>query len=175
MDVFQAIYQRRSTRAFTNKIVSEDEIMRVIDAARWAPSAGNLQPWEFIVIREPERKQELSAAALHQTFLEEAPVIIAVCANLVRSRRGYGSRGVNLYCLQDTAIAAQNMLLAACALGLATCWVGAFHEEKVKEALDIPEDIRPVALVPLGHAAKKPSSTLRRPLAEIVHRESFGK
>jgi len=156
------------------RLVSEEEVMKLIGAARWAPSAGNIQPWEFIVVRDSKLKRGLSMAALYQTFIEEAPVLIVVCVNQLSSSRGYGSRGVNLYCLQDTAAATQNMLLAACALGLATCWVGAFHEEEVRKVLRIPNGVRPVAIIPVGHAAEKPVATSRRPVTEIVHCESFG-
>lgn len=173
MDLFEAIKSRRSVRAFTREDVSEEEVEKLIDAARWAPSAGNIQPWEFIVVRKPEIKRRLSIAALHQAFIEEAPVVIVVCANQLRSGRGYGARGVNLYCLQDTAAATQNMLLAACALGLATCWVGAFREEEAKKVLNPPEGVRPVAIIPVGHPAGKPMARSRRPLSEIVHYETY--
>lgn len=173
MDLFEAIKSRRSVRAFTREDVSEEEVEKLIDAARWAPSAGNIQPWEFIVVRKPEIKRRLSIAALHQAFIEEAPVVIVVCANQLRSGRGYGARGVNLYCLQDTAAATQNMLLAACALGLATCWVGAFREEEAKKVLNPPEGVRPVAIIPVGHPAGKPMARSRRPLGEIVHYETY--
>lgn len=175
MDVFEAIKGRRSVRAFTNEPVSDEEVTQLIDAARWAPSAGNIQPWEFVVVRDTEIKRGLSAAALDQTFIEEASVVIVVCANQMRSGRGYGSRGVNLYCLQDTAAATQNMLLAAQALRLATCWVGAFNEEEARKVLKIPNGIRPVAIIPVGHPAEKPMARSRRPLSDIVHQEAFGR
>jgi len=174
VDVFEAIKTRRSVRAFTNEPVSDNEVKKLIDAARQAPSAGNIQPWEFIVVRDAEIKRGLSVAALDQTFIEEAPVVIVVCANQMRSSLGYGSRGVNLYCLQDTAAATQNMLLAAQALGLATCWVGAFEEEEARKVLNIPNGVRPVAIIPVGHPAQKPLARSRRPLSEIVHHETFG-
>jgi nitroreductase len=175
VDVFEAIKNRRSVRAFTNEPVSDEEVMKIIDAARWAPSAGNIQPWEFVIVRNPEIKHGLSAAALDQTFIEEAPVVIVVCANQLRSSRGYGSRGVNLYCLQDTAAATQNLLSAAYALGLATCWVGAFEEEEARKVLRIPSGVRPVTIIPVGHPAEKPETPDRRPLSEIVHHETFGR
>jgi len=161
-------------RAFTKEDVSEEEVEKLIDAARWAPSAGNIQPWEFIVVRKPETKRRLSTAALDQTFIEEAPVVIVVCANQMRSGRGYGTRGIHLYCIQDTAAAIQNMLLAAFALGLATCWVGAFREEEAKKALNLPRGVRPVAIIPVGHAAEKPMARLRKPLSDIIHYETYG-
>ncbi len=173
MDVFEAIKGRRSVRAFTSEEVSEKDVVTIIDAARSAPSAGNIQPWEFIVVRKPEMKRKLSAAALYQTFIEEAPVVIVVCANESRSGEGYGSRGLNLYCIQDTAAATQNMLLAAYALGLGACWVGAFLEEDAGMALNLPRGVRPVAIIPVGHPAEKLGARARRSLKEIVHYETF--
>lgn len=175
MDVIEAIKTRRSVRAFTKQPVSDKKIKELIEAAILAPSAGNLQPWEFIVVRDSEVKHGLSKAALNQTFIEEAPVVIVVCANPSRSAKRYSSRGINLYCLQDTAAATQNLLLAANSMGLATCWVGAFNEEKAKEVLQVPEGLRPIAIVPVGHAKEKPRVPSRRPLNEIIHRDTFGR
>lgn len=138
-----------------------------------APSAGNIQPWEFIVVRKPEVKRELSEAAGDQKFIEKAPVVIVVCANAVRSSKRYGSRGTDLYCIQDTAAATQNMMLAAHALGLASCWVGAFDEEEARKVLNIPVGVRPVAIVPIGHSAQRPTARSRRALDEFVHYETF--
>ena len=173
MDVFEAIKSRRSIRAYTSSKVSDEEVRVLIDAARWAPSAGNIQPWKFVIVRDTKIKRRLSAAALDQTFIEEAPVVIVVCADEARSGGGYGSRGVNLYCLQDTAAAIQNMLLAACALGFGACWIGAFHEEEVESILNTPRGVRPVAIVPVGHPAEKPAAPPKRSIGEIIHYESF--
>jgi len=173
LDVFQAIKQRRSIRAYTSENVSEEEVEKLIDAARWAPSAGDIQPWEFVIVRDAEIKRKLAAAALDQTFIEEAPVVIVVCADEAQSSQGYGYRGVTLYCIQDTAAAIQNILLAAHALGLGTCWIGAFREELVKRTLKTPLNVRPVAIIPVGHAAEKPRTPLRKPIREIVHYETF--
>jgi len=173
LDLFEAIKLRRSIRAFTEEEVSNEEVERLLEAARWAPSAGNIQPWEFVVVRESARKRRLAEAALDQSFIEEAPVVIVVCADENRSGLGYGSRGVNLYCIQDTAAAVENMLLAACALGLGACWVGAFHEGQAKEALSLPRGIRPVAIVPVGHPTGRSRPPYKRPLNEIVHYETF--
>jgi len=173
LDVFEAIKGRRSVRAYTREEVSEEEVKKLIDAARSAPSAGNIQPWEFVIVRDPTIKRRLAAAALDQTFIEEAPVVIVVCANETMSGWGYGSRGINLYCLQDTAAATQNMLLAAYALGLGTCWIGAFHEEEVRKVINTPRGVRPVAIVPVGHPAEKPVARSKKSIKEIVHYETF--
>lgn len=173
MDVFEAIKGRRSIRAFKAAEFPAETVEKLIDAARWAPSAGNIQPWEFIIVRKPEIKRKLAKAALGQSFIEEAPVVIVVCADEERSARGYGARGRNLYCLQDTAAAVQNIHLAAYALGLGTCWVGAFREDEARETLKIPEGIRPVAIIPVGYPAETPSPRSRRPLKQIIHYETF--
>lgn len=173
MDLFEAIKQRRSIRAYTEENVSEEEVKKLIEAARWAPSAGNIQPWEFVIVRDAEVKQKLAAAALNQTFIEEAPVVIVVCADEAQSSQGYGSRGVTLYCLQDTAAATQNILLAAHALGLSTCWVGAFREELVRKSLNALLNVRPIAIIPVGHAAEEPRAPSRKALKEIVRHETF--
>ena len=112
-------------------------------------------------------------AALNQALIEEAPVVIVVCANEMRSGQRYGNRGATLYCLQDTAAAIQNMLLTACALGLGTCWVGAFQEEDVKKTLNVPMGVRPIAMIPVGHPAEKPETRFKRALSEIIHYETY--
>jgi nitroreductase len=173
MDVFEAIKGRRSVRAFKNQDVPVETVEKLVEAARWAPSAGNLQPWEFIIVRKSETKMRLVEAALDQTFIEEAPVVIVVCANENRSSQGYGSRGRTLYCLQDTAAAIQNLHLAAYSLGLGTCWVGAFSEEKAREALRIPDGMRPVAVIPVGYPDEAPASSRRRAINQIVRYETF--
>jgi len=173
LDVFEAIKTRRSIRSFTQEAVSDEEIEMILDAARSAPSAGNIQPWIFIVVKNPEMKRRISRAALNQFFIEEAPVVIVVCADQERSRMGYGSRGANLYCIQDTAAATQNILLAAHALGLGACWVGAFYEDEVRQALRVPRGVRPVAIVPIGHPAERPGAVFKRPLSEVVRYETF--
>jgi nitroreductase len=174
MDVLEAIKGRRSVRAFrSEKNVSEETVQELIDAACWAPSAGNIQPWEFIVVRKPEIKRRLAEAAFDQSFIDEAPVVIVVCADENRSSEGYGQRGRALYCIQDTSAAIQNIHLAAYSLGLGTCWVGAFKEDEVREILKIPRGIRPVALIPVGYPLKFPSPRAKRAVGEIVHYEVF--
>ena len=106
-------------------------------------------------------------------WIADAPVVIVVCANEPRSARYYGERGRRLYCIQDTAAATQNMLLAAHALGYGTCWVGAFLENEVKKVLEIPDHVRPVAIIPIGVPGEKPSPRPRIPLDEVVHYEKY--
>jgi len=173
VEVFEAIRTRRSIRRFQAKDVPEELVVKLIDAARWAPSAGNVQPWEFIIVRDPRLKEAIARAALNQRFIAQAPVVIVVCADEMRSGRVYGPRGSTLYCIQDTAAATQNLLLAAHALGLGACWVGAFNEEEVRRILRIPPGVRPVAIVPVGYPAESPRAPPRRGLEEIIHRDGF--
>ena len=173
MDVLEAIKGRRSIRAFKNQGVPAEIVEELIDAARWAPSAGNIQPWEFIIVRKPRIKRRLVETALGQMFIEEAPVVIVVCADEERSSQGYGVRGKTLYCIQDTAAAMQNIHLTAYSLGLGTCWVGAFREEETRKILKIPRGMRPVAIIPVGYPAESPTARMRKSTSQIVHYETF--
>ena len=172
MELEEAIKGRRSIRAFKPQDIPEGTVETLIDAARHAPSAGNIQPWEFIIARKLDTKKKLAQAA-HQAFIGEAPVVIVVCADEKRSSSGYGNRGETLYCIQDTAAATQNILLTAYSLGLGTCWIGAFNENEAKKALKTPKGIRPVVMIPVGYPNKTPSQRGRRPLNQIVHHEEF--
>lgn len=173
MDVLEAIKGRRSIRAFKSKDIPEKIVEKLIEAAIEAPSAGNIQPWDFIIVRKPQIKMRLAEAALEQAFIEEAPVVIVVCANENSSSQRYGARGKTLYCIQDTAAATQNIHLAAYSLGLGTCWVGAFKEEKAREILRIPEEIRPVAIIPVGYPDEAPVQPSRKSINRVVHYEGF--
>ena len=126
LDLLELIRSRRSIRSYhTERTLSEEQIEALLEAARWAPSGGNVQPWRFYVVRDATLRADLARAALNQDFVARAPVVIAVCVDLDAAERSYGSRGRDLYCLQDTAAAVQNMLLLAHAMELGTCWVGA--------------------------------------------------
>lgn len=169
MTILEVIKQRYSVRRFKPLVVEEEKIKQILEAARWAPSAGNLQPWYFYVVRDRTLREQLAAAALQQGFVAAAPVCIVVCAVPEQSARVYGRRGVELYCLQDTAAAIQNMLLTAVSLGLGTCWVGAFQVEEVKKALALPPGHEPVALIPLGYPDDEPARRPgRKPLEDVV-------
>jgi len=173
MDVLEAIKGRRSIRAYTSQEVPEQLVSKLIEAACWAPSAGNIQPWEFIIVRNPETKQRLVEAALGQSFIAEAPVVIVVCANERRSAERYGDRGSSLFCIQDTAAAIQNMLLAANSFGLGTCWIGAFQEDQARQILNIPEEARPVAIIPIGYMAQNPQPRPKLPHGKTTHHETY--
>lgn len=166
--VLEVIKKRRSVRAFKKEAIPDEVLLQILEAARWAPSAGNLQPWHFVVVKNNDVKRLLAIAALNQMFIAEAPVVIVVCTIPTVSASRYGVRGEKLYCIQDTAAATQNMLLAAASLGVGSCWVGAFDEDRVRTLLKLPNYVRPVAIVPMGYPAKIPSPPGRRGLKEIV-------
>jgi len=169
MDFWQVIEERRSVRNFDGeRDVPPEMVQKILEAAIRAPSAGNCQPWHFVVIRSKQTKTLLAEAAYGQWFVAEAPVVIVVCADPARSAQRYRSRGAQLYCLQDTAAATEHILLAVTALGLGACWVGAFDEEAASKALNLPASLRPVAIVPIGYPAARPSRTSRRSLGEVI-------
>lgn len=168
-DVIAAILERRCVREFKEDPVPRATVGRLIDAARWAPTAGNLQPWQFYVVYNDKKKRALAQAALDQTYVGEAPVVIVVCIEPELSAARYEERGSNLYAIQDSAAAAQNIMLAACGYGLGTCWVGSFDETLVSNALGLPRGVLPVVIIPVGYPARDHQAPARRPVEEIVH------
>lgn len=169
MEFFEVIEKRRSVRAFEKKDVPPEVVGRILQAAIRAPTAGNRQPWHFYVVRDKATQQALAEAARGQDFLSEAPVDIVVCADAEQSAGRYGDRGRELYCLQDTAAAAEHILLAAVALGLGSCWVGAFDEAEAARALRLPRHHRPVAILPIGTPAREAGlASPRQPLHNVV-------
>ncbi|MDA8335405.1 MAG: nitroreductase family protein [Peptococcaceae bacterium] len=167
-EVLATIGVRRSVRRFTTDPVPVGSVKAILEAARRAPSAGNLQPWLFVVVENRRLKEGLARAA-GQSFVASAPLCLAVCAEPERSARVYGQRGRDLYCYQDTAAAVQNALLAAASLGLGACWVGAFDEAVVGETLGLASGLRPVALVPVGYPApERAGGTTRRDMGEVA-------
>jgi nitroreductase len=152
MDVLEAIRNRRSIRTYKKQELPQDTTEKLLEAAIWAPSAGNVQPWAFVVAAAQKTKRELSIAAYGQKDLEEASIVIVVCADEKCATESYGIRGKTLYCLQDTAAAVQNILLTACSLGLGSCWVGAFKEDEIRRVITALKEMRPIALVPVARA-----------------------
>lgn len=167
-DVLDVIRERRSIRRFQALPVPDGIVEQLIEAAIMAPNAGNLQPWRFFVVKDEKVRQALARAAGGQNFVAAAPVAIVVCADPKHSASRYGKRGAELYYLQDTAAAVQSILLAAAAFGLGSCWVGAFDEELVAEALALEERFRPVAILPISYPAENPRPRPRHPFKEVV-------
>jgi len=168
MDIFQAIRGRRSIRRYKDLPVEDEKIEQILDAARLAPSWKNMQCWRFLIIRSPEQR-----TALLDSFPDEnpgkkaigtAPAVILVCANPAESDVENGIA----YYIADTAIAFEHLCLSAHALGLGTCWLGWYDEEKIKFQFSIPQHIRIVGITPLGYPDQKPKPRPRKELAEIA-------
>ncbi len=172
MKELDLIFRRVSIRKFLSKEIDEKTIRLILEAGNAAPSAGNLQARDFIVVRDQKIKNELAKASLKQMFIAQAPVVIVVCANYPRSMRVYGERG-KLYAEQDATAAVQNILLAVTALNLGAVWVGAFDEQRVSEILALPPNVRPMAIVPVGYPAEQPSRRSRYPIEELTHYERW--
>ena len=168
------IKKRRSVRKYLKKDVSDDLIEKILESAKYAPSCGNYQPWEFIVVRNEETKKDLVAASYNQNWMLEAPVLIVACINMRLAAAVYGERGARLYGIQSVAAAIENILLTAESLDLATCWIGAFSEVIIARILECPEYIRPCAVITLGYPAEKPKMPPKQSIQEFVHIEKFG-
>jgi len=172
MDAFKAIQERRSVRRYLPDPISPSKLTRIVEAARMAPSAANTQPWHFIIVTDRLRREALSRSGMFARFLSDSPVVIVGCGNRKASR----------WYIVDTAIAMQNMVLAATAEGLGTCWVGSFDEGHVKELLKIPDQFSVIAIIAVGHAREERdlAGTIlhffrrRKPLKEIASIEEFG-
>ena len=174
MDFFEAVGNRHSIRAFQSRPVEEEKLIRIIETVNLAPSAGDLQAYEIVVVKDSRRKKELEKAAWGQSFISQAPVCLVFLAYPERSSRKYGRRGSQLYCIQDSTIATTYAQLAATALGLASTWVGAFDEDAVAKVVGTLGSKRPIAILPVGYAGEAPEITPRRRISEIVCTETSG-
>lgn len=173
MDVFEALQKRRSVRSYQTKPVPKELIEKLLDAARISPSAKNLQPWHFIVVTETKTRNALSKG-MFAHFVKDAPVVIALCGDEQASPDWY---------MVDVSLAGENMVLAATAEGLGTCWVGSFDEADVKTVLKLPVHFRVIALLAVGYPKEKLDLTAklnhlirrRKTLPDIVSWEIYGK
>ncbi|MEM2094213.1 MAG: nitroreductase family protein [Candidatus Bathyarchaeia archaeon] len=161
MDVFEAIKKRRSVREFTGSPIPKEDLEKIVDAGRLAPSGGNRQPWEFIVVTDREMISKLKVAA---NWMEKAGAIIAVVMD--PSSRWW---------LEDGSAAIQNMLLASTALGYGSCWLEGYtlpREEEFKNLLNIPKEKRLLTLIPIGVPVRWPTKE-KKPLEAVLHWEKY--
>jgi nitroreductase len=163
---------RSSVREYRNEPLTEDEMEYILSCAVTAPSAGNLESWDVVIISEEDCKLALADAAFGQAHVEQAAMVFVVCANYVRSMSRYGERGI-LYALEDATIACTYMMLAAHAKNLHSCWTGAFNDNEVREILSLPQYIRPIALLTVGRGHPPSLHTERMASGEHVHREQW--
>lgn len=171
MDLMDAIKTRRSVRKYRPSPVPESLLKEVLNAARYAPSADNAQPWKIIVVMDEQTKAKLAAAANGQKFIAQAPLVLVACGLPDEAFPTVGGY-MNSHVI-DVSIALDHLTLAAHAGGLGTCWIAWFKEDKVREILGIPEDVRVVALTPLGYPDESPERTPRKPLEDLVVYERY--
>ncbi len=163
MSLVDVILSRRSIRKYQRKEIPKEVLEKILEAGRQAPSAGNIQPWRFIVITDESLKERLSRGRYNR-FVREAPVVIVGCADVRSSRK---------WAVVDTTIALQNMVIVAWALGIGSCWIGDFNEGEVKELLGIPNEWKVVALISFGYPAERPGPRWKKSLEEIVSFNKF--
>lgn len=164
MDLWEALKTRRSVRSYKTDPVPREKVERVLEAARIAPSAANRQPWHFFVVTDAGKRAALKEA-YGKEWCSSAPVVIVACARPKDAWKR--SDGVN-YAFVDVAIAFDHLILAACAEGLGTCWVGAFKPAELRRVMNLPADLEPVAMTPLGFPAEEPKPTARKEPGQIV-------
>ena len=168
MDVIEAIRTRRSIRRFKSEPLPEEHLKKILEAAQQAPSAGNKQPWRFIVVSDSDTKDRLGKIARNQTWISDAGVIIVALAMDKKSPQIY-----ERWAERDVMIAVEHMVLSAWSLGYGTCWIGAFTEEDVKELLGIPKEMTVINLLPIGVPDVNPEKKSRKPFEEIFHEEKY--
>jgi len=169
VDVFEAIKARRSVRAYKKDPIPKEVLVKILDAARLAPSASNHQEWRFVIITDHEKRQRMMQAANNQKFVGEAPAVIACCAETDEHLMRCGQLAYTI----DLAIAIDHITLAAVAEGLGTCWIGSFYEDQAKVVLGIPDAVRVVQLLTIGYPADSPRPKSRLSLDEIVCWEAW--
>lgn len=162
--ILEEIKTRRSIRSYLSKDIPEEVLHQLMEAVRWAPSASNRQPWKFVIVKDEELKQQIKQAARGQSFVGEASVVIAGCATNISHIM---PNGVPSYPV-DLAIALDHLSLQAVKMGLGTCWIGAFDQDRVREILHIPKNVIVVCLMALGYPNKDGFKSNRKPLEEII-------
>ncbi|MFH2110648.1 MAG: nitroreductase family protein [Candidatus Bathyarchaeota archaeon] len=169
MNVFEAIKTRKSVRKYKPQPIPEDHLKQIMTAAQLAPSAGNKQPWRFILVQDPDTKKKLGTIARNQTWISDAGVIVAALAMDKKSPEVY-----ERWAERDVMTAVEHMVLAAWELGYGTCWIGAFNEDQVKELLNVPKEMTVINLLPIGVPDQTPEPRGRKNLEELFHLDRYG-
>lgn len=157
-----------------SKPIEFDKLAIILKAATMAPTAGNIQDYRFIVITEKEKISEIANHCIEQYWISQAPVLIVVCADSDRTETYYGLRGAKLYSIQNSAAAVMNIMLAANDLDLGSCWIGSFDEEYLSDNLNIPENIRPQAIVTLGYPGETPKPREQQAMDSLIFFNNYG-
>jgi len=164
------VNHRGMIRSYKSEPVPEEKIQRLLQYAVRAPSAGNFQPWEFIIVKNPDVHAQLTKAAMNQTSVATAPVTIVTCADIQRMGSQYGARG-SFFSLVDASFASLLILLGAVEQDLGACFVGSYNSEEVAKVLALPAHVRPVGLITIGYPAEQPQKPKAKkiPLSKLVH------
>jgi len=170
--IFEVIRNRRSVRSYTKKDIAQDILVKLVDAARWAPTPSNVQSWRFIVVRADENLRHLKNVS--PGFPPEARASIVVCSNLEEVKK-FGESKIPILVAEEAAAAVQNILLAAHSLGLGSCPVASFSKVGVQEVLDLPDYMQPILLVALGYPGRYPETPERKELSNIIFWEKYVK
>jgi nitroreductase len=175
MELDFCILSRRTCRDYKNKPVSMGKIGEILEISRYAPSAGNLQNWRFIVVTDKNKREKLSDISAEQCWMADAPVHIVICNQKKEVEKEYGKKGKELYSIQNCAIVATHIILKAQDLGLATAFIGAFDDYELQKYLDIPDDITPEAIITIGYPNKIDDEQIRDPIKVLTFFEKWGK
>lgn len=173
MELGKVLKERRTIRKYFAKDVSWLLVSEILEAGRLAPSSGNLQNWYFIVIKDKEIKKKIIDLSDDSSWALNAPVFIAICADTERAKRMFGSKGVELYSIQNCACASMQMLLKACDLGLSSAWLGNYDEKEVSKVLGIKQDSRLMNIIVLGYGESNEELD-RKDLSTMVFFDKFG-
>ena len=169
MEFQELIENRYSVRSYQDKVVEDDKVRRVLEAARIAPTAANKQPFSLIVVETRGREEDLKSI-YNADWFSEAPLVICACAI---PSKGWTRRDGRCYVEVDVAIAMDHLILAAANLGLGTCWIAAFDSQAARKILKLPEEVEPLLFTPLGYPADEPQPTSRQKLTELVRYEQW--
>lgn len=164
MDTFEAFKNRISVREYSDRPVEKEKLEKMVDAGRLAPTARGEQPWEFVVVTKKEKVKELADITDHGKFMSGAAASIVIFCKDTK------------YYLEDGCAATENVLLAATALGVASCWIAGDKKEygiRIAKALNVPESFKLISVLSLGYPKVRPEPHNKRPLSELIHREEF--
>jgi len=169
MNVFEAITSLNITKDFHKGVVDEKEIGLILHIGTYAPTAGNLQEWEFVVVEDDEKKALLASAALDLRHVKIAPAVIVICADVRKAALKYGKRGELVYAAEDAGACAAFMGVAANALGLGFDLVKAFDEDEVRKVLNLPDNLRPMIMMPIGKPKGDREDRKVNPFENVTH------
>ncbi len=172
METLACIKKRRSVRNFTKAKIPLSDILKIVDAGRLAPSAANIQGWFFIVVMDEKIKRKIMEACYFQRWIEDASIIIIISANLKIYEERFGKRGKEL-AIMDISAATENMCLAATDLGYGSCWVANFDKEEVRKILDIPTEVEPFIVLPIGKPKLWPTPPPKKSLEDVTRWDNF--